>query len=661
MSSAAPSDRPSPPSPLPRDSSATALSSSSAATFPPADHRASFRSSLASDAGGRGSPSRRRAALARTLIPLSATVLLGLSACVFPASWVFAHFYAGNKAGCFSDVCDHTSPTKAAPIRKNLALFYSFLALTAALALAAKVLRPVRRVFAFAPFKSSVVTVGEVGWFALAVFVACFASPATNWMAYYSMKNGQVASGNWQWIHAIFEVLTWLAGDSASIIYGLVLLPASKYSAVNDALGLPYSSTVRVHQWLGYATFWTVMAHFATGLLDEQWGASAFFTLLFVPRQDRTGASPWGNRNYLFVFGAWATIALCIVVATALPFVRRRAYNVFYVSHMLVIAFILFAYFHASMSIFFAIPGLVLWGIDGCLRFASRFKANTIVEYTTEECGYRTITVKTHRGTTCRPGQFMRVAVPAVSAFEYHPWSVLRATDTTVTFLFAPASSKPAQWTSKVVKYLDESASDLNAPGAKPPKVRLQGPFGRAAGIAADFDAYHSIVLYVGGTGVAPALAILDHILRTRESSSSSSSSSVAAAAADLVTSDTKSETPLLREVAASDVALTLHLYDTSRPGFDVEAAAGAGGEVKLLDGGVAIHATRARPHLRALLNKHVLAKVVAAQEAGGTARVGVFMCGPESFMADGLASVAAFKSHNEKVVVDTEVESYAL
>ncbi|KAI9339779.1 hypothetical protein DFJ73DRAFT_565385 [Zopfochytrium polystomum] len=623
------------------------------------------------------------AARSKSVLSLLSLVFLVFSLAIYPASWVFGHFYAGVKTGCFSDVCDHVKANKIVVIRKNLAIFYSFLVFTALVAIAAKYLRVVRRFTALRISKTSTVTLGEVAWFALAVFVAAFAVPATNWAYYYAQKEPQAAKGQWQWIHVIFEVLAWLSGDGASVIYGLALLPAAKYSAVNDLLGLPYTAVVRVHQWLGYATLWYTLFHVSVGLLDEQWGALSFFQLLFVPRKGRDGKTTWGQENYLFVFGAWATIALIFVVLTSLSFVRRKAYNVFYISHFAVILFILFSYFHASMSIFYAIPGLALWTLDGFIRLASRFKANVVTNYVKEECGYRTVTVSTVRAVACKPGQFLRVAVPAVNALEYHPWSVLRATSDSVTFLFAPEAGSDKQWTAKVGKYLDEHAVNP-ADGSKPPRFLLQGPFGLPSRLALEHSSYHSIVLYVGGTGVAPALAILQHILDDRASDAENADKYLATVDAKTETVTAGSRTAalhvylfwaapapgierldalqaLIRDVNGSDVQLTLHLYDTSRPGRDVEDHAIAPTTTPAQPG-LAIHATRARPHLRALMNRHVVEKVVAAQEAGAqSARVGVFVCGPERFMEDALASVASFQGEYRKVQVETEVESYAL
>ncbi|KAI9363532.1 hypothetical protein DFJ73DRAFT_956569 [Zopfochytrium polystomum] len=618
------------------------------------------------------------AARSTSLFSLLSMLLLVVSVAVFPASWVFAHFYVGNSAGCFSDVCTHTKANKKFSIKKDLALFYSLLFLTALLALLAKHVQPVRRFAAYRLLTHSAVTLGEVAWFALAIFTVLFAGPATNWWNYWQAKEPSVASGKWDWIHAVFEVCAWLSGDAAGMILGLALLPAAKHSAVADALGLPYSATARVHSWLGRAVLFVVLLHSATGLLDESFGGegSGFLNMMFVPVHDAAGQSPWGVENYKFPMAAWATIALGIVVLTSLEPVRRRAYGVFYSAHFLVAAVVLFAYLHSSISIFFAIPGIALWTIDGLIRLVSRFRSHAVLAYTQEPCGYRTLTVATARAPHCQPGQFLRVAVPAVAAAEFHPWSVVRADSDSVTFLFA-AGPTAGNWTARVADHLDSVGTQGS--------LRLQGPFGRASALPAD-RALHSLVLYVGGTGVAPALSILQRVLDVRRGAAGAE-----VHAADGKTGKEKSDTvaaaaravglrvylfwaapagglaslsplrDLLREAAATDVALTVHLFDTSRPGRDDDGAPDAV-DVAVDNAQVEVHASRGRPHLRALLNRHVVDKVLAAQDSGVVgATVGVFVCGPERFMQDALVSVSHFEAEFKQVKVVTEVESYAL
>ncbi|KAI9354255.1 hypothetical protein DFJ73DRAFT_922919 [Zopfochytrium polystomum] len=264
---------------------------------------------------------------------------------------------------------------------------------------------------------------------------------------------------------------------------------------------------------------------------------------------------------------------------------------------------------------------IALWTIDGLIRLVSRFRSHAVLAYIQEPCGYRTLTVATARTPPCQPGKFLRVAVPAVAAAEFHPWSVVARTPTRSLFSSPPAPPLET----------GPPASQTTSTAALPADRVL-----------------HSLVLYVGGTGVAPAL---QRVLDVRR----------AAAGAEVHSADGKTGKEKSDTAAATDVALTVHLFDTSRPGRNDEGTPDAV-DVAVDNAQVEVHASRGRPHLRALLNRHVVDKVLAAQDAGVVgATVGVFVCGPERFTQDALVSVSHFEAEFKQVKVLTEVESYAL
>lgn len=68
--------------------------------------------------------------------------------------------------------------------------------------------------------------------------------------------------------------------------------------------------------------------------------------------------------------GIIAFILLLTIAFTALPTVRRQAYNFFYYTHILIAPLIIIGVsFHASLGFYFLFPGLLLWTIDLGWRF----------------------------------------------------------------------------------------------------------------------------------------------------------------------------------------------------------------------------------------------------------------------------------------------------
>ncbi|KAJ1548827.1 hypothetical protein HK405_014468 [Cladochytrium tenue] len=303
----------------------------------------------------------------------------------------------------------------------------------------------------------------------------------------------------------------------------------------------------------------------------------------------------------------------------------------------------------------------------------------------------------------------MRVCVPAVSYFEYHPLSIVRAGADSVTFLYPAAEAGSRQWMSRVAAHIDAAVSKEGKGAAR---VHLQGPFGGPNRLFAEAAGLGALALFVGGTGAAPALAVVRGLLDACRSDSGSSgrngdaepgflvSDSAGAVAATTVKKGVSprhriflfwsvpaaglEHLSVLRELVADaeqlggSVQLMVELFDSSVPGVGVGLANGedskletvavhGGGDVEEIQAvagagdfqPVTVRTHRARPHLRGLLNHHAVPVLKA--ENGGRGKLGVFICGPERFTEDGLLSVRTFQSENKQVDVVLEVESYAL
>ncbi|KAJ3337238.1 hypothetical protein HDU83_008859, partial [Entophlyctis luteolus] len=286
-----------------------------------------------------------------------------LSVAFFPAAWVLVYFMLVNPKWCFADFCVETMGSRRVPVRNTLAIFYCFLAFTAMMAFASKKVSAVRKVLGRPVFGTTTVTVGETAWFSLALFITLIGVPAMLWPPYWnmwasmSMMTGGMGDGlitsYWPWARYVYETLILTTGDSLALILGLCILPVSKNSILAAYFDLPYTSTLRVHMWLGYALFWTIVFHLIITILSYVLDETPLATLFFyvVP------GSPWGHSNYLFLTGMLSFFIFGFVLLTSLSYVRRVAYNVFYLTHFLVFAGVLFAYFHAFMSIFYMIPG----------------------------------------------------------------------------------------------------------------------------------------------------------------------------------------------------------------------------------------------------------------------------------------------------------------
>ncbi|KAJ1561023.1 ferric/cupric-chelate reductase [Nowakowskiella sp. JEL0078] len=590
-------------------------------------------------------------------------VALGLlSLAIFPASFIVVFYMEVDKRWCFADFCVESmnaGMNRADPARHLLIVFYAFLALTAAFAFTAKRNVFFSRVLSYKLFSGSSISLGEVSWFVFALLISNIVMPAVIWKSSFQMWIDMVSPragpskgippAHWPWIRLVYETLITTTGDSLAVVWGLSLLASIKNSVLLSFLDLPFTSTLRVHNWLGYTSFWLTVIHLLATMLSYSLDVTPLYTLFFtVPAN-----SPWGANHYLYITGFLSFFVLTFVVILSLPIVRRNFYNTFFYSHFFIFVSILFGYFHASLTVWFLIPGFCLYAIDGIIRVYARFVVEKVTSVIHEESGYCTITVKTNRASLVKPGQFMRVNFPNVSKLEYHAWSVAGVDQDVLTFVFATASNNEKEWTNKLVKILK---SEPNQP------VTLQGPYGIPNQLGLNAPNYDVLVFYVGGTGVAPAFSVINSTLRHLKEKASFVNNEKPSFGNDektspLVNTDNHQKVFLFWTSAAENIEkhsliqdwttephspVVVRFFDTSDPRTDSPKTNSV---------------SRNRPHLRALLNEYV----VPLASDFTNLKVGIFICGPEGFTKDGLLSIERFQKNNAGVHITTEVESFAL
>jgi DMSO/TMAO reductase YedYZ heme-binding membrane subunit len=304
-----------------------------------------------------------------------ATVLLSVA--FFPASWVLVYYILDHRSWCFADFCVESMGSRKIPVRNTLAIFYCFLGLTAFIALASQRVLAIKRILSKNFMLGSSVTFGEITWFVIALLVINIGVPAMIWKDYWNMWDMMVMDMDdstdmgdglfttyWPWIRLVYETLILTTGDSLAINFGLVMLPVSKNSFLATYFDLPYTSMLRVHQWLGFSLFWLTVIHLLLTMLSYSMDITPLYKLFFTVIYD---PQTWGHSNYLFITGMISFLILAVVVITSMRFIRRRFYNSFYFIHFLVFVSIMFAYFHASMSIYYLIPGRCLAQNTGLL------------------------------------------------------------------------------------------------------------------------------------------------------------------------------------------------------------------------------------------------------------------------------------------------------
>ncbi|KAL2889227.1 Ferric reductase [Ceratocystis lukuohia] len=294
------------------------------------------------------------------------------------------------------------------------------------------------------------------------------------------------------WTSAKIQLtVTGVTGHYADIMLGLLIIPISRNSLVGRAFGLHQSTLVYAHKFIAYMFMIASLAH-----------GGAYITYAFDPNNGGTEAKDeafaYGNPTMTTTEGDaksfWytctsdtgiGTLAFMIVLMlTALSYVRRRFYEVFYYFHIVTsVCIFIGACVHASTDFYLLLPGLLLWVVDWGLRFfaGETNGLHTKLNVTGEDAGngwYR-ITLPASMSTSY-DGDYVALAekatvvgsplayyylnIPAISKLQNHAFTaaIPRSTGSGPVFLFQGTQGRSQkalqkQWTWKLGAKLLES------------------------------------------------------------------------------------------------------------------------------------------------------------------------------------------------------------
>ncbi|KAG9309648.1 putative ferric reductase [Chiua virens] len=243
--------------------------------------------------------------------------------------------------------------------------------------------------------------------------------------------------------------------------------------------------------------------------------------------------------------GLTAVSALAILLVVSMRPIRTRVYEVFFYSHfILVLIFLIGAYYHTSYShvSFWIWPSFMFWGLDRLLRLTRVLVCNHLYfgfsrraklqDASTELLADDFVRLRIRRPPHVQwwPGQTAYLTVPSVSKFplEAHPFSISSIDsdlfrDDTKDFVIGErgVTADTEDWKELVflinvrngfTKRLREAAAQNRTV-----KVFIDGPYGSAP----DVGTYDTSILIAGGSGITHNLPVfLNAIEKARTRSS---------------------------------------------------------------------------------------------------------------------------------------------
>ena len=302
-------------------------------------------------------------------------------------------------------------------------------------------------------------------------------------------------------------------GHMANLSMSLLILPVTHNSVWEAVFGVPFDRAIKYHRVLGSVAWTFVTLHML--LWQIKWLRAG---------RDVLANNCWESRglSYLIISGTfnnpieyrqtqwtipvmeftWLLCTLCLSLAV---FFRTYKYELFQFTHFFMILFFVTGFVHSFSFWYYAASGMMLYALDKSVRMINSSRAHNIkqLQYHPEAGFTRLVFSGDIFANNFIAGQFSWICIPAVSPFEYHPFTISSAPCDAIgpkgVVNFSIKNMGPDTWTDLLAK-LSEKGSEEQTFVAS-----IDGPYGRAI----TYSDSSTVVLVAGGIGVTPMISIL--------------------------------------------------------------------------------------------------------------------------------------------------------
>ncbi|TYZ68165.1 hypothetical protein PybrP1_004703 [[Pythium] brassicae (nom. inval.)] len=277
------------------------------------------------------------------------------------------------------------------------------------------------------------------------------------------------------------------SGRVALLVLMFLLLPVSKVPLWSIFFGSSFERIVKFHRWLGVAMTVAVIVHVVQAL-----------KLTTATQSEKYG-------EVVPLYGFIAFLSFMAMALLANEYVRRLAFEVFYLSHrVLSVVGLVFSILHAPTVIGAALAVPLAFYVLGMLAhtfaaYSSSYQATVSVHHSS---GATSLVLHPSAKTgqmaaRMRPGTYFWVKIPSVSQTQWHPFSaIVTPNGDSVGFCIKAIGEK------SFTRSLLSEAQKAHAV-----TVNLSRPAGQ---MSVDVDKYDVVVLVAGGIGITPMLSMLN-------------------------------------------------------------------------------------------------------------------------------------------------------
>ncbi|PRP82273.1 amine oxidase [Planoprotostelium fungivorum] len=261
----------------------------------------------------------------------------------------------------------------------------------------------------------------------------------------------------------------------------IVIIPVTRNSLLVLLTGISFERSVNFHRWVGRTIFILVVFHF--GLILRSWSNNGI----------DINYELFNTNDPSNLYGFIAFVTIIFITLTSLPFIRRRLWEAFYISHFSFVLVLIFSCLHNPKVTPYVITASALYLIDRFFRFLwGSFVTETTQFNRRGKGGVVRVSFKKsffmEKVSSQRVGQYVFVNFPAINPMTWHPFSISSGT------------------------HEDEIEINVRELGGFTKRLgEKDGPYGN---IDTHLYRYPALVLIVGGIGITPALGILRDIYR---------------------------------------------------------------------------------------------------------------------------------------------------
>lgn len=294
-----------------------------------------------------------------------------------------------------------------------------------------------------------------------------------------------------------------ISGHAARAPLIFAFVTAIKNSPLTLLLGIPFERAIWYHKLSARIAYINGLMHTYVSFVHPLSHGADVGTP--APPSSSVGSDP-NFAQFLFsdivnAGGTMLLVYMTLMMITALPFVRRRVFEAFYYLHIVFAAsMVACAFCHTGITV----PILVAltWGVDlvirkvymARVRYPQKASVRIISESVVEVCFPKA------DGFDYNPGQYIFLAIPELSFFEWHPFSLSSSPEQKIVTLHI---RKAGSWTCALYK-LAETKMEIS--------IMLEGPYG-SVGVDLNSNRYKMIMLFSGGIGVTPMQALCNQLM----------------------------------------------------------------------------------------------------------------------------------------------------